>query len=463
MLPTRLRQDWALAGFLFLLVAAFVLGGSPRPEVVSLLVLRPLAVVLLAFGLLLVRASTLRAHRFLLIMAALIAALPLLQVVPLPQVVAQALPGHEIVNEIARLKGSADGARTLSVDPADTWNAFYAALVPLALLVLGVQLNNRQLRQALCLVLAACVISAVLGIVQMQSSRDSLLYFYAITNFGAPVGLFANRNHNALFLAAGLCCLLPLLASRLGHSPGGRVVLCAVIIVQVLCILATGSRAGAAALVIALAALLVAIARRSASRGSRSRSWLVSGAVLSALLFAVALAQHYGRVPGLTRLRDTQVAQELRFQIFPTIGHQVAAFWPFGSGLGTFRQVYLSAEPDILLSPVTMNHAHNDWAELALTGGLPAVLLMGAGTFAYLLSAARLAARARRRGTIDQHAIAGLVIILQIGLASWFDYPLRVPSISCLLVVAALWISRGLRSSGTGLACARSGCNGEVR
>jgi hypothetical protein len=72
---------WALG---LLLAALFLLGGGARGDVQSLMILRPIVVLFLAFGLGSLRLSDVRNNRFLCLMGLAIAALPALQLVPLP-------------------------------------------------------------------------------------------------------------------------------------------------------------------------------------------------------------------------------------------------------------------------------------------------------------------------------------------------------------------------------------------
>jgi O-antigen ligase len=89
-----------------------------------------------------------------------------------------------------------------------------------------------------------------------------------------------------------------------------------------------------------------------------------------------------------------------------------------------------------MLSPLSIAQANNDWLEVALMAGLPGVVLLA---FAVVLWLARARALLFAKSHGLQFSRLGLLIILFFGLASLTDYPLRVPSISCLIVVAALW------------------------
>ena len=50
---------------------------------------------------------------------------------------------------------------------------------------------------------------------------------------------------------------------------------------------------------------------------------------------------------------------------------------PFGGGFGSFEAAYKIVEPVNLLSLQYLNHAHNDYLELAIEAGLPGLALAG--------------------------------------------------------------------------------------
>ena len=119
-------------------------------------------------------------------------------------------------------------------------------------------------------------------------------------------------------------------------------------------------------------------------------------------------------------------------------------FAPWGSGLGSFEPAYWLYEPDHLLMPAYMNHAHDDWLEIVMTGGVPAALV---ALLAVVAWGGRTFALMRNRSQAGTHVVSrlGLVIILMLAVASLSDYPVRVPSLACLLVCAAVWASGGDR------------------
>ena len=68
-------------------------------------------------------------------------------------------------------------------------------------------------------------------------------------------------------------------------------------------------------------------------------------------------------------------------------------FLPTGIGFGAFDPAFRVFEPDSSLSPLYLNHAHNDLVELALTGGIAALLMFALFLLMCLKRGFRLFAR----------------------------------------------------------------------
>ena len=148
------------------------------------------------------------------------------------------------------------------------------------------------------------------------------------------------------------------------------------------------------------------------------------------------------RTTGLSRLVETDIAADLRIQAWPTIEAMIAKYWMFGSGFGSFPDVYKMFEPDKLLQPSYFNHAHNDWAELVMTGGMPFVFIVLATAVWIFRSVAANGTRNLIKGYRGDIRLAALVALLLLVLASIFDYPLRVPSIQALAIILTVLLCR---------------------
>lgn len=428
------------------LCIVFVLGGASRGDLVPLVLLRPLSVLVLGYALLQLRPELIRQHRLLLGMALAALLLPLLQLVPLPPALWQALPGRALVADADRIAGIGAVWRPISLAPDQTWNALFALATPAAALLLTLTLPTGLRAQTSTVLLAIGLVSGLLGILQLVGTvGDSLPYYEARGNHNAAVGLFANRNHSAVFLA----CLFPILAGMATSARGYRVLIAgAATIVLVPLIIATGSRAGVAIGAIGFAlsgALLLGERARRAPPGARrqgSRIWIIAAGI--GVLALIGIAALVSRGEAWTRLLSSGSAGEKRLIAWPVVADLARANMPLGSGFGSFDPVFRAGEPLSLLAPTYLNHAHNDWLELWMTGGIPAVLLLASAVIAYLVATWRVwAQKGATTGRSALLARIGSVVLLLLALASIVDYPLRTPSLSMLAAIAAAWLALG--------------------
>lgn len=416
-----------------MIVAAFLFGGGSRGDVVSLVILRPLAALVCGYALFSLDTAAFRANRLLIALYASIALLAAAHLVPLPPGLWQALPGREILAEIDRAAGLGAVWRPITLVPAAAWNALFSLLVPVAVLLLAIQCTPLQRERLLPLFLVLCVVSGLIGMLQMIGPSRGPLYFYRITNDGAPVGLFSNRNHAAMFLG----CFAPIAATWIVLAPSDRrrIWLAAAGLTLILpLIVAAGSRA---ALLTAVLGLLAAAAilrpSRLNSSARRDLKRIVGGALgialtLSILFFVMARGQ------AIERLAASGQGTDLRFRAWGSVIEATGTFFPVGSGSGSFPESYQIFELDALLSPSYFNHAHNDFLEVAMTFGLPGLAIIAAAAWLWLAGSWR----AWRDGT--DLARLGSTLLALLAVSSVVDYPLRVPSLAVLATIGLVWL-----------------------
>ncbi len=234
----------AVAGFL--LLALLLFGGASSSDEYAQVPVRLAAVACIAASFWPLEFTVLRPDRWLIAFALACLALPALQLVPLPVARWAALPGHRLYAEVAAAAGSS-AWRPLSLTPDLTINALQALLPPFAMLLAALYLDPRDRKAIAALLVTAGIVSAVLALAQLASPGDTLR-LYRHTTEGAPVGLFANRNHEAALLA----CTLPFGAATIARRPKrlgaplmlGALGACALLTSVV--IVLTGSRMGLA-------------------------------------------------------------------------------------------------------------------------------------------------------------------------------------------------------------------------
>lgn len=444
------RLYWGLVVFL---AFTFLTGGGSRSDVQSLIVLRPLAVLACGFALLTLRREHLKRYRALTAMGALIFILAGFHLIPLPPSIWQALPGRDIIVGVDAAVGIKDAWRPLTMTPTQGWNALFALFVPLAALLMAIQLSGKNLRRLALPILILGALSGVIGIFQSAGDPHGALYFYRITNNGSAVGLFSNRNHQAVFLVT-LFPMLALFASQAMKTENAiklRIALAAgtaIMIVPLL--LVTGSRLG---LILGTMAIVAGwfLYQRPEATGANRRTErksqvapIVGGIAVAVIGLITVMAS---RAEALKRLLNMNVAEEDRTQAWGLVSRLAADHLPFGTGSGSFVEMFRQIEPVSSLAPVYFNHAHNDWLEVWMTFGVPGALLLLLAVALYLAALRHIRFRRERRTPDMLAAQTGAVVVMLFAVASVVDYPLRTPSLACLFVIACCWMYAGMLDS----------------
>src|SRR5262249_52879177 len=96
---------------------------------------------------------------------------------------------------------------------------------------------------------------------------------------------------------------------------------------------------------------------------------------LGVYVVALLVAFQFGFAGLMERLEGEAVTGDLRWPVAWVTSKAAVANLPLGSGFGTFVPAYDKFAPPTLLREAYVNHAHDDWLELWLTGGVPAIVL----------------------------------------------------------------------------------------
>jgi O-antigen ligase len=436
---------------LFLGIALFF-GGASRADVLSQAVVRVAAIVLIAITALQMGREEWSRVQIPVLFLMGIALLIGVQLVPLPPDLWSSLPGRRLYADGLELAGILPVWRPWSLTPDLTLNSLLAVLPPLAV-ILALGLIDPPYKYLLVpLLITGAVASAVIGLVQFSSGS---LYFYRVTNLGSLVGVFANRNHHALFLAA----ILPILACwvALPHNDAGYrrlrtwMALCASAAIFPL-LLITGSRAGLVlGLLGASAAAFLAFRDRRRSMGAATRTpisiRLLALLPIVAGALAVVAANLLARDEAVRRFFEGN-AENLRAEMLPLYQHIARDFFPIGSGYGSFDPVFRSYEPDAMLDATYLNHAHNDLAQIIIEGGVLPLLLLVPFLGWYIIRSWRVWSTPIR-STDQLLGRSGSALILLILLSSLVDYPLRTPFIAVLLALSCYWLLDQPKAGGT--------------
>ena len=412
-----------------LLLAAMVFGGGSRGLGDAVVHLLALPVVVLAI----VRwrnADATRMQRLFLIWVLAAIGLFALQLMPVPASIFEMFPQRAGVLADLRHAGLSPGWLPLTLDVWGTVRALLAFATFAAMAVLALTLSQAARQRLLMLALLIAAPMALLGYSQAASGAGSTLRFYDFHHPMGAIGLFANRNHYADLL--GLLLPFGIAFATQAQSRQQRGLAAAWYALDVVLLLAAAlsfSRAGIALAVLAVAASVLLL-RAANSRGRFVLPLLALG------LAGLGIATYAW--DGIVGRLAQDPLDDLRWQ-YVRYGLDAMRGWlPFGSGFGSFRDVYATFEPVSAMLQVHALHAHNDPLEILIEAGAPGLLLMAA--FVMLLCVAAfskfrnsLHGRADNSRTI--HAAAAVACTVPI-LHSFVDYPFRTLSIAVFFALA---------------------------
>ncbi|MBH0114337.1 O-antigen ligase family protein [Novosphingobium sp. YJ-S2-02] len=427
-----MRQPAGQAALL-LIVALLAGGGGSQAGIANLLV-QLVALALLAINLPHVLTFFAAAPRA---AAALIAAsllVPLLQSVPLPPALWQALPGRELVSSSLELVDAQGAWMPFSLNVRRTLVAFFALMPAFAMLVLLWQLPERHLRKALVGVALAGGFVVLLGAQQLALGNRKLVFFAQVYGSSDLQGTFANHNSAGLFLDIALCALVGALPTRRGKPATylGAAVLGGLLLVGVVL---TKSRSSMALLIVPAALFVLQALRIWASAGISRRGIIAAlGASVLVLGGLGALALTNERVgASLSRFDDLQDA---RLAIWTDGLGAAGRYWPLGAGVGAFDEVFQASETLETLSPGRAGRAHNDYLEAVIESGVVGIALV----LGWLALLGLVCFKGLRMGG---PALAWVGTFALLALQSILDYPLRNQTLLCF---AGLMLALALRT-----------------
>lgn len=382
----------------------------------------------------------------------------LVQLVPLPGAIAGPLsPRSWPMQAMLHFEPIAP-SWPLSIDARLTRIAFTHAAAPVLLFWAAREALARGGVRSACRMIAWTGLALTLvALAQRATGPLTLLWRWRAPDPGSqPFGPFVNPNHCAawLVMAAALTAgyfVAHRRTHRTGHSSrrlllrdwladGSGLILAGALVMMLLGVAASLSRAAILAATVALGCGLASLPRRRAV----GRSVLVGGAIVAMVLAAALWANR----DGLERKFSAATAVS-RVAIWKETAPLVTDFWLTGTGAGTYSRAMLHYQQTG--RELHFNQAHSEYVQLMAEGGL---LL----TVPSLVAILGWLALARRRLRCDAHELFWVRLgaacgLLGLGVQGLFETASRVPANALLAAVLAAIVVHerdGKRRSGAG-------------
>ncbi|WP_114227997.1 MULTISPECIES: O-antigen ligase family protein [Sphingomonas] len=352
--------------------------------------------------------------------------LVLVQLLPLPPVLWTSLPGRAAAVENFRLLGEPLPWLPLSLTPYDGLSSALGLIPPLALLAAILRLGAYRTSWLGIAIGAGAVLNILLGALQISTGR---YYLFPFSTVGSAAGFFANGNYLGTLLLAAIPFLAALTAHGLRERRSHRKRVGSLgLALGPLLVLVMGlviSKSMAALLLTVPVALASALLLIKPERGR----WKIVGG-LSLACMAIGLVA-YAWLPAINDPNNA-MSTGIRAHLYAKTAATAWQLFPVGSGLGSFPRVYALYEDPGVFFGAMVNHAHDDYLEIALEGGLPGVLILLGFLWWWLK---RLVAiwRSPASTPFERAATIAAATILAHSLV---DFPARTMAIAAVLATA---------------------------
>ncbi len=433
-----------------LALAVLAFGGT---EPISFAIVQILFLGAAAFFIAAAPESAFRPPAKLIAVPAMLTGIVLLQLCPLPESWLHRLAGRETSPaglHPAYLSFVPYATRAYFLILLASFVAFYFAQF--------VSQNRRREQSFIVWLVTLGALEAFYGMVQYLTGWQQIFTYVKKFDLEEATGTYINRNHYAGFLEMILPFSLALVFYEYAKLRGNRSA--AMTFSKLI------AKSGLQRLILALC---IAVILCAALAFSRSRMGILSAAVSVLVIFSlIAISRFHGGMSSLLAATFIVLSIGLAVWIgpgpvvsrFQTVGDEYSLGGPsrvsiwrdalpllrqhpwLGTGLGTFPIAYTGGQTAFLGQFV--NHAHNDYIELAADLGIPAALVLFASIFLILARAVR--AFLFGEGDFERVIALGCVgSIVAILLHSFADFNLYIPA-NALLFSMILGLAVSTRS-----------------
>ena len=365
----------------------------------------------------------------------------------------------------------------ISVAPSDSRAALVAALVPFAAFVSAVLLCSTDYAafNLIRAITGTGIAITIFGLLQFYLAPNMLVFDEKKFYLGALTTVFVNHNTAATYLGMILIVTIGL-AYHYVHVAGFRsfvawllkaptrtrakdaffaIALLAAAGSEFAALILTQSRGGAGSTFVSVLLFMVILALSGRATGRQQTRQRASGKGSGRLLYLLAVIVGFLLVvllfTGVLMFRTLkQGGDDLRFCFFPSLLEMVQHFWPTGSGLGTFADVYPAfRNPACGLDGVLLL-AHNFYLEGLITVGAPFIVMLLAviGTLLVILVRG-----VRIRSRLRWIPASGLAVLLLQLVHNTVDFSIQNPGVGAVfaaLLGAMVTVSSGHQHGSAG-------------
>ena len=383
----------------------------------------------------------------------------LVQIIPLPLALVQALSPVG-----ASLHLAADSEASwipLSVDPYATWQTLLKSLAYMLIFLLTIILVTSQKRARMLgyTIVFSGLFQASYGSFMVLSGLEYGFFIAKDSYLGVATGTFVNRNHLAGFLELSLAVGIGLMVGSLAqHNAKGwrqhvrqllttllsgkarlRIYLAIMVVALVLTHSRMGNTAFFSSLMIAGFLSLLISRMRNKRKGKKDAARLKPLLILLVSLIVIdvfIVGAWFGFDKVVERVEKTSHTSEQRDEVVMYGNKLFADFWLTGSGGGSFYSTFPAYQGSDIR--VMYDHAHNDYLQFASEFGVLATLALA--VFVILcLYAAVLAMWSRRSPFFRGMGFACLMGGTALLVHSFVDFNLQIPANAVyFMVVLAL-------------------------
>lgn len=348
-----------------------------------------------------------------------------------------------------------------SLDPAAGETLMMKILAYGGIFLLAFHLGRDRLRarMAFWLVAVSGLAYALYGLFVQFAGTHSVLWFAKEAYPDSVTATFVNRNAYATYAGMTILAALAMLLAELKRlktdepTPIGYLVslsengslsiylMIAAVLVGLVAVVLTGSRAGIACVVLSLFVFAIGML---AAREMRLRTFLV-GCGVGAVALTAVLSLSGGF---LAKRLTSESAPEARAVIFD-VARSAAAERPLlGHGLGAFEPAFNRANDGRAVFQTYVDLAHNSYLELVVEGGIPALLLsltlIGGGVG---ICIAGVFSHGRNSGT----SIAAMAIATLVGAHAMVDFGIQIPAVAAnFMLLIGVAAAQALSAEQTG-------------